>query len=614
MPKNLTKSDMKNASNRLNLNKKITSIRSKPLVIAIAMISMGGVAQAQQVPVQIPTGPDAGLLLRETQQVSPPNLTPNVQPDIEVQKQSRPAMKGMSSATVTVNSVVFSGNTLISSAKLQPLVESIVGKKVTFGELQEVAYKVSDYYREKGYMVARAYIPAQQVKDGVIEIQIIEGRRDQVKLNPGNDPKVRQSYQQSVMERAVDVNAVITEADLERGLLLLGDLPGVTNVKGVLEPGSQVGTSNVVVNTEAANRFFGALDFDDFGNRYSGQGRVGFTAGVNSLTGYGDQLSFRGQTSGQQSGGQTNYGRVAYQLPIGSDGFKLGVAYASMYYRLGINPLYTANHTNGTAETASLFGTYPFIRSRALNIYGQLGYDNIQTNNDNAGGLPGYNLKSNINVVNAGVNGNSRDVFLSGGINTFSASITAGDTSNTANYGGQSWGYVTDGGFQRYNLAAARTQRVTDSLQGVINAYGQFASKNLDGSQKFYLGGPTGVRSYPVGEGAGSQGGVFQFEAQQALWYGSPVGNVTGIAFYDAGVTQLYVNQPAGWNVLTPNRSNSYWLQGIGVGLKTTVSTNGYLSATWAHTVGVNNGQINGNNSNGQNLKNQFWLQGVYQF
>lgn len=614
MPKNLTTSAMKNADNLLKKINNLVFFEPKPIALALTLLSIAGVAQAQQVPVQIPTGPDAGLLLRETQQVAPPNLAPNVQPDIEVQKQSRPAMKGMSSATVTVNSVVFSGNTLVSSAELQPLVASVVGKKVTFGELQEVAYKVSDYYREKGYMVARAYIPAQQVKDGVIEIQIIEGRRDQVKVNPGNDPLVRQSYQQSVMERAVDANAVITEADLERGLLLLGDLPGVTNVKGVLEPGSQVGTSNVVVNSEAANRYFGALDFDDFGNRYSGQGRVGFTAGVNSLTGYGDQLTFRGQTSGQQSGGQTNYGRIAYQIPIGADGFKLGAAYASMYYKLGINPLYTANHTNGTAETASLFGTYPFIRSRALNLYGQVGYDNIQTNNNNAGGLPTYNLKSSINVGNLGLNGNSRDGFLTGGINTFSASATFGDASNTANYGGQTWGYVTDGGFQRYNLAAARTQRVTDSLQGVINAYGQFATKNLDGSQKFYLGGPTGVRSYPVGEGAGSQGGVFQFEAQQALWYGSPVGNITGIAFYDAGVTQLYVNQPQGWNVLTPGRSNSYWLQGIGLGLKATISTRGYLSATWAHTVGVNNGQINGNNSDGQNLKNQFWLQGVYQF
>lgn len=614
MPNNLTTSAMKNADNLLKKINKSKLFYPKPIALAISLMAAAGLAQAQQVPVQIPTGPDAGLLLRETQQVSPPNLTPNVQPDIEVQKQSRPAMKGMSSATVTVTSVVFSGNTLVSSAELEPFAAPVVGKKVSIGELQEVAYKISDYYREKGYMVARAYIPAQQVKDGVIEIQIIEGRRDQVKVNPGNDPLVRQSYQQSVMENAVPAGAVLTEADLERGLLLLGDLPGVTNVKGVLEPGAQVGTSNVVVNSEAANRFFGALDFDDFGNRYSGQGRVGFTAGVNSLTGYGDQLSFRGQTSGQQSGGQTNYGRIAYQIPIGSDGLKIGAAYASMYYKLGINPLYTANHTNGTAETASLFGTYPFIRSRAFNLYGQIGYDNIQTNNNNAGGIPTYNLKSNINVGNVGLNGNSRDGLLTGGINTFSASATFGDAGNTANYGGQTWGYVTDGAFQRYNLAAARTQRVTDSLQGVINAYGQLATQNLDGSQKFYLGGPTGVRSYPVGEGAGSQGGVFQFEAQQALWYGSPIGNVTGIAFYDAGVTQLYKTTPDGWSTFNPGRSNSYWLQGIGLGVKTTVTTNGYLSATWSHTVGVNNGQINGNNSDGQSNKNQFWLQGVYQF
>jgi hemolysin activation/secretion protein len=71
------------------------------------------------------------------------------------------------------------------------------------------------------------------------------------------------------------------------------------------------------------------------------------------------------------------------------------------------------------------------------------------------------------------------------------------------------------------------------------------ASKNLDSSQQFYLGGPTGVRAYPVGQGAGSQGAIMQLELHQQVVSESPIGSITAYGFYDLGGVQLFKNT---WN------------------------------------------------------------------
>ena len=582
-----------------------------PLIIAISSMGYAAGASAQAVEPNA-----AGLILNTIQDAPKPDFSkPNV-PEIDVTKQSRPAMGGASSATVTVKAVTFSGNTAVPTAELQEAVAGVVGRQVTLNDLRVAADKISDIYRAQGYMVARAYIPAQQIKDGVVEIQIIEGRRDGLSVKSSGDPMVNESYQQSVVDAALPQGQVLTEADLERGLLLLGDLPGVTNVKATLDPGSVPGTSNVNVQTSPADRFFGSIDVDDFGYKYSGQWRTGITAGVNSMTGYGDQLTFRGQTSWGQDTARNNYGRLSYQIPIGNDGLKLGAAYANMYYRLGQN--FSGTNTNGTASTWSFFGTYPVYRTRSFNLYGQIGYDNLLMKNNSMG----WEISNkSLNNGTLGLQGNSRDVWLGGGINNFGINMVYGDVALNNTQGALIDNATTQtaGGFQRYNINANRLQRVTDSTQALINFYGQLASKNMDASQQFILGGPSGVRAYPVGEGAGSQGGVVQLELNQNLWYGSPVGTVSGMVFYDAGYTQLFKNTYNNWNQPNPQTgnslTNSYWLQGFGLGLKGTINNRSYISASWAHTLGSNPSQTAyGNNVNGNSNSNQFWLQGVYQF
>lgn len=603
---------------RKKFNKHFVISSKIKLLAGISPLLFIAVANAQGLPAAPP--PDAGRILETIKQAPTPDLSTSAQPQIEVTKPTRPAMSAPSSVSFDVKGFTVTGNTVIPTADIQERLKVLVGKKLSLDQLRAAADQIGDYYRSRGYLIARAYIPAQQITNGIVEIQVIEGRRNKVNLKTIGDPIVGSSVQVDFIDAAVPNNAVISEAELERALLLLSDTPGVSDVKSSLEPGATPGTSDINVTTTSGPRYFGSVDVDNFGSRYAGPNRLGITAGVNSLTGYGDQLTIRGQTTGtntMQNDSQTNYARLSYLMPIGSDGFKLGVAYSSMYYQLGLN--YQGTATNGSANVASLFGSYPFVRSRNFNLYGQVGYDNLAMVNNSFG----FEISNKIvNNGSVGVSGNSRDGFLGGGLNTFGITATMGNL-NLKNSNGYSdldaLTAQTAGSFQRYNLNFSRLQAITGSMHFVINASGQLASKNLDSSQQFYLGGPSGVRAYPVGQGAGSQGALVQLELHQQVLSTSPIGAISAFGFYDIGGVQLFKNTWNNWNQPNPRTGQSLsqntTLQGAGLGVKATISNRSYVNLTWAHTIGTSQSvEVYGVNANGMNQSNTFWFQGVLQF
>ena len=610
-----TRHQMKHPTSQLQCKK--TLLFNQALFISVSCLLLG-IAHAQSLPAAPP--PDAGRILETIKQTPTPDFNSSNQPQINVTTPTRPAMSAAPGASFMVNGFKITGNTVLPEADLKSKLSVLVGKKLNLQQLRDAADQISDYYRANGYLIARAYIPQQEIRLGIVEMQIIEGRRDKINLKTDANPIVNSSVQVDFIGQAIPQNAVISEAELERALLLLSDTPGVSNVQSNLEPGSAPGTSDLNLTTTSGPRFFGSVDADNFGSRYSGTDRVGITAGLNSLTGYGDQLTFRGQTTGtngMQDGGQTNYGRLSYQLPIGSDGFKLGAAYSQMRYQLGLN--YQDTATNGSANTASLFGSYPFVRSRNYNLYGQAGYDNLTMKNNSFG----FEISNKtVNSGNLGVSGNSRDEYLGGGMNTFGATATMGNLGlqNSNGYSTlDSLTAQTSGSFQRYNFNFSRLQAVTNSMHFVINATAQLASKNLDSSQQFYLGGPTGVRAYPVGQGAGSQGAIMQLELHQQVVSESPIGSITAYGFYDLGGVQLFKNTWNNWNQPNPRTGQSLSqntsLQGAGLGVKATVSDRAYLNLTWARTIGTSQSvTVYGSNVNGMDLSNTFWFQGVLQY
>src|SRR5205085_7836332 len=117
----------------------------------------------------------------------------------------------------------------------------------------------------------------------------------------------------------LDAGAIVTSAPLERRLLLLSDIPGIT-VHSTLAPGTAVGTADLNVEIAPGRAVSGSVEADNAGNRYTGEYRIGGTIDINNPTGNGDRLSLR--VLGSPSG--LAYGRASYQAPLGD--LTLGVA------------------------------------------------------------------------------------------------------------------------------------------------------------------------------------------------------------------------------------------------------------------------------------------------
>ena len=181
----------------------------------------------------------------------------------------------------------------------------------------------------------------------------------------------------------------------------------------------------------------------------------------------------------------------------------------------------------------------------------------------------------------AGLHGNHLDGFGGGGASSYSLTQSFGDldieTPAALAEDQKVPGPHTNGHYQKLAFHAARLQRVTErvSLYAAIN--GQFASKNLDISEKMGLGGPYAVRAYPVGEAYADEGYAATLEARLLLpkfSEGMP-GQMHLVGFADTG-TVTHDKNP--WT----DAQNRRTLSGAGVGLTWADYNNFVVNAYWA--------------------------------
>ena len=139
------------------------------------------------------------------------------------------------------------------------------------------------------------------------------------------------------------------------------------------------------------------------------------------------------------------------------------------------------------------------------------------------------------------------------------------------------------------------------------------ANRNLDSSEKFYLGGINGVRAYPTSEGSGSEGYLFKVELYKFLPY-----NFNASIFWDKGhVKQYYLSKLSPESTFVPVGPPNYSLEGYGASLAWSGPYQSTLKATYSHRVGQNPNPSTINNVNDQDGSlnmNVYWLTGSIAF
>lgn len=454
------------------------------------------------------------------------------------------------SAPFLVRLIRITGNTLFATASLHSLVADAEGKSLTLPQLGDLAARITSYYQNNGFPLARAIIPAQTIASGVVRIGIIEARYD--KINLDDSSQVKHALLLATLA-PLQSGQTITQSVLDRTLLLLSDIPGVVVAGATLSPGETVGTAELRVRITPGPSVTGYVMMDNFGNRYTGRARIAGTVNLINPLRRGDVLS----VSGLRSGDLLVNARIGYETLLNGHGTRLGGAYSALGYQLG-EPL-AALQANGTAQVSSLWAKHPLLRSRASNLNGQLQFDSLQLRDRIDVGA----IKTDRDLKNwtLSLTGDARDELQSDSTTTGTLGLTAGRVSydNGAAQLADAASARTQGWFTKSNANITRLNSLSANNALYLAVSGQRARGNLDASQKMAIGGPQAVRAYDTGALTGDSGYLATAEWRHNL--GTVSGGLSqAVIFIDSG--HVTVNRNA-WVAGT----NSATLRGAGVGL-----------------------------------------------
>lgn len=477
------------------------SFQAKFVRRAVAMAVMTGMAASA-----LAAPPDAGQSIREIESTRPA-LPPADNLNFQLEKAATPKAAVPAGEKIQVSTFAISGNSAIASDVLQAALADLKDRALTLAELQSAADRVTQAYRKQGFVLARAYLPAQEVDAGVVRIVVLEGRFGAVTVS-----------NQSLVSDRVITNTVsglksgdtVTAGALERRLLLLNDLPGVS-ARSTLQPGSAVGTSDLQIQLAPGPRFAGGVSADNYGNTYNGAYRLNGALDINNPFHSGDQISLRALVSDENQ----HYLRGQYELPVGVFGTRAGAAYSWMDYELAKD--FKVLQSSGDAQIATAYVSQPWLRRRDAGFSTQLSYDNKQLHDET--GLFGLDSKKRLDNGTLSLNGYLRDHLGGGGVTAASLGWTAGHVNirDDISEAIDAATVQTEGRFQKWMPALQRQQRLGDGLTLNLQARGQLASGNLDSAEKISLGGAYAVRAYPEGEATGDEGWVANAELRAGL-------------------------------------------------------------------------------------------------
>lgn len=523
-----------------------------------------------------PAVPGAGALLQQTQQFKPPG-PPSTGTGLTIELDNSANLPP--SAPFIVNSIQLAGNSVFDTPSLHALLADAEGNSLTLSQLGKFVNRITDYYHRHGYPLARAVIPAQTIRAGVVRIMIIEARYGKISID--NQSRVGGLWLDLTLAPVQSGHAV-EQKTLDHTLLLLSDIPGVM-VTATAKPGETVGTSDLQVEVASTPTVTGNAALDNDGNRYTGRARIGASVNFVNPLHAGDVLSATGLSSGRGM----NYGSLTYEAMLNGQGARMGGSYSALHYILGDTLSWLDGH--GTAQVESLWIKYPFVRSRDVNLYGQIQYARMQLDDR----IDASDTRTDRHLDNwvTSFTGDWRDALLYGGVSTGSLGWTSGrlDFDDATAQLADAQTANTQGQFSKWNANFARLQNLWPSNALYFALSTQWSNANLDASEKMVAGGPYSVRAYDVDAVSGDSGILGSAEFRHDLGHAWD-GQWQVVAFVDSQhVTVNHTTWVAGANGAT--------LSGAGVGLNWTGAGLWHAKLAIAAPLGTTPALVGTNNS-----------------
>lgn len=473
------------------------------------------------------------------------------------------APKGAEKIMFVLKGVTFEGASAYTPTQLQALYADKIGKKISLADVYALAANLTAKYRSEGYILTQVVVPPQTISEGNIRLQIVEGQLDQIRIEgsgaQGSNADIIKLYVAELKSKGS-----LNNKNLEKTLLLINDLPGVT-ARSVLSPSkSKSGASDLSINVER-KKMDGTVAVNNNGSRFLGRWQMQGGFGLNSLFNHNERIEgqFAYAPSGQGVDYELGYGEMRGSLPVGRFGTKIEA-----------NAGISNTQPGHTLEQFDVFGksrfggvkvTQPWIRSRELNVSTSAGLDvkssKTTSNIDIA-------RQDNITALRVASHADFVDTLFSAAVTSANLEVARGVSwFGASNKGNTDLSRPAgDPHFTKMTADVTRLERLANSLALQATIKGQLSNGAQLSSEEFGVGGANAIgRGYDPSELVGDDGLAGSLELQWTTPYQvSWLNTYTTYAFYDVGRV---------WNddATSPSlREQS--LASIGLGIRTDIT------------------------------------------
>ena len=477
------------------------------------------------------------------------------------------------------NFIMEAPDLFLDKAELTRILEEGMGEQRTMAQLRRTVDELTAYCRTHGYPAAAVYLPPQDSPDGIVVLRVLPGRYDEIVIE--NNSRLKTPVAQRIIA-GLKADDIITTEKLETALYSVSDATGARAV-GVLSPGAAFGTSKLTVRIEDSRESNTVFYVENYGSPSTGRYRYGLQETLYNPSGTGDKVSLGTLIS---NGSLRNF-YANYETVVGHGGTTLGLGISRMNYKVGGS--LAAIGAEGNSLTLSLFGQTPLYHLTNRSLLVRYGYNYRDLNDD----ITGFDLKGkkHTHSVYAGLVGMER--FTGGTMLNYSANLTVGQLGLDSEYS-RVLGLLNnteEGTYAKLEAEATAVQRLGNMTDFLVKVSGQMASRNLDSSEEFYLGGPNGVRAYAQGEGTGDEG----FLGTAELRYHTPLRGLTLSTFYDIGTVRV----SKGYELV----DNDVTLRGWGIGAAYNNPGDWFARLDYARRIGLDSSVSQKNSA-----RNRIWF------
>jgi hemolysin activation/secretion protein len=444
-----------------------------------------------------------------------------------------------------VKEIAIVGNTRFSNAELAVYTKPLEGRKIGLGELRKAVDAITQLYLSKGYVSSRAFLGNQEVTNGKVTIQILEGSIEEIKVE-GNS-RLPASY---IIDR-LNVETPLRGDKLEEQLRLLQIDPALSSVEASLSPGTKPGKSLLTVRVKEAKSAYVGLTSDNYSAPVVGSERYGIYGGLRSTLIPGDEFS---ASYNRTTSGGSNALDFLYKAPVNKNNGTVQLRIAPSWYKITDKEIGSIFDIDGKSSLYELTYRQPIMRTFRNEVALSLGFA-FQDGSTNVNNLSLFDTNSKARVLKFGQDFVARDPQgVWAGQSSFNLGLDLFNATKNPSP-------LADGQFFSWTGQLQRVQRFSADNLLVAQLSAQLSPDALLPSQQFIIGGGQSVRGYRQNARFGDNGLRFSIEDRIVVARNSKGGSFAQIApFLDFGTV---------WNVSknpTPTPTQQF-LSGAGLGL-----------------------------------------------